>query len=202
MTFIKFCGMTRVEDVETAIELGIDAIGVVLWPGSPRHVTLQQATRLVSILPEHVTPVGVFVRPTRDDVAQAVEQIGIRVAQLHGVSDVSFESLSCRFWVAISPPVNGAAVSVDTDHMILLDAHDPVRHGGTGQTIDWNGAARIARTRSIVLAGGLTAANVGEAIRTVRPFGVDVASGIETSAGVKNEAAMREFVAAVRGTDQ
>ena len=130
MTFIKFCGMTRAEDVEAAIELGIDAIGLVLWPGSPRHVTLPQAARLVSILPEHVTPVGVFVRPTRDDVAQAVEQIGIRVAQLHGVSEVSFGSPSCRFWVAISPPVNGSAVSVDTDHMILLDAHD---HGDRQQ---------------------------------------------------------------------
>ena len=201
MTFIKFCGMTRLEDVEIAVGLGVDAIGVVLWPGSPRHVTVEHAATLVSILPASVTPVGVFVRPTRDEVTRAVEQIGIRAAQLHGMSDVSLDGLPCKRWVAISPPVNGTTVSVAAD-MILLDAHDPVKHGGTGQTIDWHGAAQIAVTRPIILAGGLTATNVAEAIRTVRPFGVDVASGIETRAGEKSEAAMRAFAAAVRGTDQ
>ena len=200
MTFIKFCGMTRLEDVEIAVGLGVDAIGVVLWPRSPRHVTVEHAAKLVSILPASVTPVGVFVRPTRDQITRAVEQIGIRAAQLHGVSDVSLDGLPCKLWMAISPPGNGTTLSVAAD-MVLLDAHDPVKHGGTGQTIDWHSAAQIAVTRPIILAGGLTATNVAEAIRTVRPFGVDVASGIETRAGVKSEAAMRAFAAAVRGTD-
>jgi phosphoribosylanthranilate isomerase len=201
MTFLKFCGMTRPQDVEIAIGLGVDAIGIVLWSGSPRHVAIETAAKLISMLPPTVTPVGVFVRPSREEVVDAVERTGIRVAQLHGMGHARLEDVPCERWFAISPPVNGTLL-IAHEHRILLDAHDPVKVGGTGRTIDWHDAARIAATRSIILAGGLTAANVADAIRTVRPFGVDVASGIETSAGVKNEAAMRAFAAVVRGSHQ
>jgi len=199
MTFIKFCGMTRPEDVAIAVELGVDAIGFVLWPKSPRYVSLEIAAKLVAMIPDGIRPVGVFVTPSPDDVSRAVEQAGIRVAQLHGVNDVSFGGQRCEFWIATSLPANGAGSSAASGHMLILDAHDPVKQGGTGQTIDWQRASAVAATRPTILAGGLTPANVADAIRTVRPFGVDVASGIETAAGVKSEQAMRAFVAAVRG---
>ena len=202
MTFIKFCGMTRPQDIAVAVELGVDAIGIVLWPGSPRSVSLDAAATLVAMIPENTKAVGVFVRPSRDEVLQAVEQTGIRVAQLHGVNEVGFNDLECELWAAVSLSSNGALKSASADHMLILDAHDPVKHGGTGQTIDWRRASEVAATRPIILAGGLTPMNVSEAIRTVRPFGVDVASGIETTAGVKSEPAMRAFVAAVRRTER
>jgi phosphoribosylanthranilate isomerase len=201
MTFIKFCGMRRPDDIAAAVALGVNAIGIVLWPGSPRHVGLDDAAKLVAMIPEHVRAVGVFVRPSRDEVSQAVEQTGIRVAQLHGVNEVGFKGLDCELWVAVSLSSNGPLESASPDHMLILDAHDPVKHGGTGHTIDWPRASEVAITRPIILAGGLTPMNVREAIRTVRPFGVDVASGIEASAGVKSEQAMRAFVAAVRRTE-
>jgi phosphoribosylanthranilate isomerase len=202
MTFIKFCGMTRPQDIAVAVELGVDAIGLVLWPGSPRSVSLDAAAALVAMIPESIKAVGVFVRPSRDEVSQAVEQTGIRVAQLHGVNEVGFKDLECELWAAVSLSSNGALKSASADHMLILDAHDPVKHGGTGQTIDWRRASEVAATRPIILAGGLTPMNVSEAIRTVRPFGVDVASGIETMAGVKSEPDMRAFVAAVRRTER
>jgi phosphoribosylanthranilate isomerase len=197
MTFIKFCGMTREEDVEAACRLGVDAIGFVMWPRSPRYVNAARVASLVKMMSPHVTPVGVFVSPSDDEIVTARES-GIRVIQLHGVD---------------APTVRGADVWMGTslerglDHLpndmtIVLDVHDPERHGGTGQTIDWTRAAAIAATRRVMLAGGLTAANVGPAIRQVKPFGVDVASGIENRPGLKSAPAMEAFVTAVREADQ
>ena len=103
MTFVKFCGMTRQQDVEIAIEVGVDAIGIVMWPGSPRYVEVANAAKLVSLLPPSIVPVGVFVRPSRDEVIEAVERAGIRVAQLHGMGDARLESVPCERWFAISP---------------------------------------------------------------------------------------------------
>jgi phosphoribosylanthranilate isomerase len=198
MTFIKFCGMTRPQDIAVAVELGVDAIGLVLWPQSPRHVSLEVAAKLVAMIPARIRPVGVFVAPSRDEVSRAIAHVGIRVAQLHGVTDVGFKGLGCEFWIAASLPTDGTDISVEPGPVLILDAHDPVKQGGTGRTIDWQRASAVAATRPVILAGGLTPANVGDAIRTVRPWGVDVASGIETSAGVKSEPAMRAFVTAVR----
>src|SRR5262245_57052446 len=198
MTFIKFCGLTRPQDIAIAVELGVDAIGLVLWPQSPRHVSLEAAATLVAMIPARITPVGVFVAPSRDEVSRAVEQAGIRVAQLHGVSNAGFNGLGCEFWIAASLPTDGTDVSVAPGAVLILDAHDPVKQGGPGQAMDWQRAATVAAQGRVILAGGLTPKNVGDAIRTVRPFGVDVASGIETSPGVKGEEAMRAFVAAVR----
>jgi phosphoribosylanthranilate isomerase len=194
MTHIKFCGMTRAEDVAAAIDLGVNAVGFVLWPGSPRHVDAVAAARLVRMLPPDITPVGVFVRPSDAEVERALSEIGIRVAQVHARSDVG-RIAGGEVWIAAS--LDDVPDGVRGQGLIVLDAHDPVRHGGTGRTIDWTRAAAVAAARRVILAGGLTAVNVGDAIRCVRPFGVDVASGIEDAPGVKNPAAMRAFVAAV-----
>lgn len=206
MTIIKFCGMTREEDVARAVELGVDLMGFVLWPASPRSVSVDRLAALINRLPSHVTPVGVFVRPSTDDIAKGVAA-GIRVAQLHGVArpDLPWTGAAClapapEVWVATS--IDAGVAQIPLGVMLLLDTHDPQRHGGTGRTIDWKRASRVATTRRVMLAGGLTPANVGEAIRKVRPYGVDVASGIEDRPGVKNAHAMQAFVAAVREADQ
>jgi phosphoribosylanthranilate isomerase len=193
MTLIKFCGMRREQDVAAAVELGVGALGFVFWPDSPRFVDYGDAERIIRLLPDTVVPVGVFVAPTDDELDRAVQATGIRVAQIHASTHFPV-SAACEVWPATSlehpaplPPAG----------LLVLDAHDPQRHGGTGRTIDWDRAAQIARTRRLILAGGLTPANIAAAIRCVRPYGVDVASGIEDSPGVKNVNAMRDFVAAV-----
>ena len=201
MTFIKFCGMTREEDVAVAVELGIDAVGFILWPGSPRYVSTDRLQSLIRLLPPSVTPVGVFVRPTADAV-EAAMAAGTRVAQVHGTSGNGIAISNGELWLAASLTADGIAPSVAAGYTVLLDTGDPERFGGTGHTIDWGQAARVAATRRVLLAGGLTPGNVADAIRQVRPFGVDVASGIESQPGVKDGATMRAFVAAVREADR
>lgn len=202
MTKIKMCGMTREVDIAAALELGVDALGFVLWEPSPRSVSWPVLAALVRALPPFVSPVAVLVDPTVDDVRRAIES-GCRIAQVHGRVD---DELFDRGWTivrAVSLGEAGVAIAppVQEDVTILLDAHDPVRHGGTGRPIDWERAARIAERRRVVLAGGLTPANVGEAVRTVQPYAVDVASGIEHAPGLKDHDAMRAFVSAVRAAD-
>ena len=199
MTAIKLCGFTRAADVDLAGDLGVHAVGFVLWPGSPRSVTVPQASALIRRLPALVTPVGVFVDPSVEDVRAVVEQAGIRVVQIHGTRAV--DALAGEGWIIVRAAslVGGRVTPAVPDAaMLLLDAHDPQKQGGTGMVVDWLAAAAVARTRRVILAGGLTAANVREAIRTVRPWGVDVASGIEVSPGIKDAGLMRAFVGAAR----
>jgi phosphoribosylanthranilate isomerase len=196
MTFIKFCGMTRDDDVRLACDLGVDALGFVLWPNSPRSVDAVRMAALVRLLPSRVTPVAVLVSPGADAVS-AARDAGARVVQVHGSAPPIRDD--SELWIATSLDADISAHPLSV--MMVLDAHDPVRHGGTGRTIDWQRAARVASGRKMLLAGGLTAANVGDAIRQVRPFGVDVASGIEERPGIKSAAAMTSFIAAVREAD-
>jgi phosphoribosylanthranilate isomerase len=198
MTFVKLCGMTRERDVELACELQVDAVGFVMWPRSPRYVPAARVAALVRTARPDVIPVGVFVSPTRDEIGEA-QDAGIRIVQIHGeLPDLGRGEVET--WVARS--LDDGLEAIPTDVTVVLDAHDPVRHGGTGRTIDWTRAALIAADRRIVLAGGLTPGNVAAAIRQVRAYGVDVASGIETAPGVKSATAMRQFVTAVREADQ
>jgi phosphoribosylanthranilate isomerase len=197
MTFVKFCGMTREADVAAACVLGVQALGFVLWPKSPRFVAPARVASLVTRLPGDVAAVGVFVDPAPDDLVRASEA-GIQVMQIHGSAVPA--AVGHPMWRARS--VNDELTSVPKEMLLLLDVDDPDRHGGTGRTIDWTRAAAIAAQRRIVLAGGLTAANVATAIRQVRPYGVDVATGIEDSPGIKNARAMKAFMAAVREADQ
>jgi phosphoribosylanthranilate isomerase len=197
MTYIKFCGMTREEDVETAVELGIDAVGFVLWPGSPRCVPRGRLAALVRTIPADIRPVAVLVRPTEDDISFAADS-GVRALQVYDAGAQELVTSTIPVWIGARLAGDGIAPPVPGGSTIVLDAHDAKRYGGTGRTIDWQRAARVAATRRLLLAGGLTAANVARAIRQVRPFGVDVASGIEERPGVKSADKMCAFVNAVR----
>lgn len=200
MTVIKICGITRLEDAEVAVKLGVHALGFVLWPGSPRRVALDDMARIISALPPLVTPVAVFVNPTASDVRRAAD-LGVRVAQIHAAVPEWDGRAPVTILRAVRLGKDGGDVldpEVPASIPVLLDAHDDVLPGGTGKTLDWNRAANIARARPVILAGGLTAANVAEAIETVRPYGVDVASGVEERPGVKSHLRLRHFVDAVR----
>lgn len=197
--------MTRDEDVVTARELGVNAIGFIMWPNSPRFVDPTQVASLVKRASADVIPVGVLVRPTRDEIL-AARDAGVRAVQIHGLAadPAALASLDppadLEVWLAAS--LEHPLDTLPRGRRLLLDAHDPIRHGGTGTTIDWQRSAAAARCFELLLAGGLTPENVVAAIRAVRPFGVDVASGIEDGPGRKNPRAMTAFVAAVREADQ
>ncbi len=196
---IKICGLTRIDDARLAGALDVDAVGVVLWPGSPRAVSVPDAAALCAVLPVWTARVGVFVAPTVDDVRTAIAAVGLGVIQLHGVDDPApFRALRVPILWAASLREDGAEPVAPAGTTLLLDAHDPVRHGGTGRTIDWTRARAVATRERLVLAGGLTAGNVARAIAEVRPYAVDVSSGVEVTPGIKSAAHMQAFVAAVR----
>jgi phosphoribosylanthranilate isomerase len=205
MTRIKICGFTREADARAAGDLGVDAIGLVFWPSSPRCLPLADAGRIVAALPPFVTAVGVFVNQPLDEIEHTIKAVGLGAVQLHGDEPEDV-------WTRPSVPVL-KAVGVDAAFdarrlaawpsrvVPLLDAAAPDRRGGTGRRIDWAVAAAAAAVRPIVLAGGLTPETVGEAIAAVRPAAVDVSSGVEDAPGVKDARKMAAFVAAVRQRD-
>lgn len=202
MTAFKICGITREEDAALAASLGAWAVGFVLWPRSVRHTTVGRVRAIVRGLPRTVEPVGVFVDPSEHDITEAVEA-GVRIVQVHGnvplIGDPQVAQLVLRAVHLAADGADGVEPPVN-DRRIVLDAADPVQRGGTGKTIDWQRAAVVARSRQVILAGGLTPTNVSEAIRTVRPHAVDVASGVESAPGIKDHALLREFAKAVKET--
>jgi len=197
---IKICGVTRVEDAQAAVAAGARAIGFVFWRESPRFIDPYRARQIVATLPPFVTPVGVFVNQPVDFVSGVVSLARLGAVQLHGDETIEYTA-------AMPVPVIKAVVVGDTAIdswpervIVLLDAHDRVRRGGTGTTIDWTAAAAAAARRPILLAGGLTPDNVADAVVQVRPFGVDVSSGVERTAGVKDHLRIQSFCEAVHAT--
>lgn len=194
---VKVCGITRRDDALLAADLGASAVGFVFWPRSPRYIDPEQATAIARDLPPDVAPVGVFVDPTVTDVQQIAAQVGLAAVQLHGDEPATLcDHLPYRVLKAVAVAGDGtreAAARVPSRITVLLDARDPVRRGGTGRTVDWGVAADVAARRRIFLAGGLCPENVGEALRTVRPYGIDVSSGIETLPGRKDAGRLRDF---------
>jgi phosphoribosylanthranilate isomerase len=197
---VKICGITRDEDARLAADLGAWAVGFIFWPGSARAIEPQAARDIVRGLPPFVTPVGVFVDQRREEIEEIAAMVRLGLVQLHGNERPELaRSLSHLVIKAVPLDASGRAAGLDDwpDTLVLLDAHDPVRRGGTGQPIDWDAAATIARHRPIVLAGGLTPANVAQAVAQVRPAGIDVSSGVESAPGIKDHARMRALFASV-----
>lgn len=194
---VKICGITRERDAAVAVEAGARALGFIFWPNSPRYVDTERARRIVRTLPPFVTPVGVFVNQPLDEINTVAARVGLGVVQLHGDEDPDFAG-------AVERPVLKAITAADDaarwpgEVMLLIDAHDPIRRGGTGATADWSVAATLAGRRPLVLAGGLDPGNIRRAIDQVRPFGVDVSSGVETSPGLKDHDRIRALFRALR----
>jgi phosphoribosylanthranilate isomerase len=206
VTKVKLCGTTRLEDAELAAELGAWAIGFILWPGSKRHVDPGVAAGIARAVRRRVELVGVFVNQPLDEVEAAAEAIGLTHVQLHGDEGPSFcvaarERTGCRVIKALRM---GSAADVrdaarfHTDFHLLDSAVRGLR-GGSGQTWDWALAAQRRSDVPAILSGGLTAENVAEGIAAVRPYAVDVASGVEASPGVKDPAKAEAFVRAAEG---
>jgi phosphoribosylanthranilate isomerase len=198
---IKICGITRREDALWACEAGADALGFVFVEASPRYVRPDHAADLIAELPPFVTPVGVFVNETRERIRDIVRTTGIRALQLHGEESPE-ETLGYSV-----PVIKGFRVRTGFDAALLdrypaaahlLDAFSEKAHGGTGLTFDWAVAAGAARSRNIVLSGGLRPENVAAAVLQVRPYAVDTSSGVESSPGIKDKQRVKEFVANAR----
>jgi len=219
LTRVKICGITRLEDARLAVELGASALGFNLYPRSPRYITPAAASAIIRQLPPFVVSVGVFADETdAGRVCAVAREARVGALQLHGP----------RFPPANGPTVNGPIVNVNGilgDYPViravpirdrleperfagsgvaafLLDAFDPELIGGTGRIIDWAVAREAKRFGPVILAGGLTPENVGEAIRQVEPFAVDVASGVESAPGKKDPAKLHAFFAAVEKADR
>jgi len=199
---VKICGITRLEDALAALRLGADALGFNFWPGSRRYLAPAAARDIIRALPPLVATVGVFVDPSHDEAVAAAAVSGVQVLQLHGDEPPE----ACRrlpLPVLKGIRVRGEASLALLDRYqgavagFLLDA-DSAGYGGSGQVFDWSLAARAAAAHPIVLAGGLTPANVAEAVRAVRPWGVDVASGVESAPGVKDHELVARFVRAAK----
>ena len=203
MTRVKVCGITRLEDALRAAELGASAIGFVFWPESPRFIDPDRAASIARALPALVTTVGVFVDQPIEEVQRVAQRVALTAIQLHGAEPLAYaQRLLQPVIKAVPVDDRFTAASLDAippEITVLLDAHDPVRRGGTGRTIDWGSAAEAARRRPVFLSGGLNPGNVADAITRVRPYGVDLASGIESSPGVKDPVRLRALFEAVGG---
>ncbi len=194
---VKICGITRAEDARAAVDAGASAIGFIFWPGSPRQVSPAQARRVTRDLPPFVTTVGVFVNQPLDEIEQVAQAAGVSAIQLHGDEDRGFASRLSRPVIKAVSQLHGL-VDWPSNITLLVDAHDPARRGGTGQKADWKAAAALAKERRIVLAGGLNAENVATAIAQVKPFGIDVSSGVETAPGLKDHGRIRALFQALQ----
>ena len=215
-TRIKLCGLTRIEDVRQAVAVGADAIGLVFYPPSPRHVSAEVAARLAQALPPMVSSVGLFVNASLTEVSEVIRHVPLSLLQFHG-DETPAEC--CAIAEAVQRPfMRALRVRPDTTAADLLESDSAYRtasplfagllldtwsdaYGGTGKVFDWSLIpAEIAH--QAVLSGGLNVQNVTDAVRQVRPYAVDVSSGIESAKGIKDATLMRAFVSAVRAADE
>lgn len=208
MTRVKICGLTRVEDALVADQEGADAVGLIFAP-SPRQVTAHQAAQIERSLSPWITRVGVFVNPTMHEIERVLTKLRLDVLQLHGDETPEFaDQVKAAFRLGV---VKGIRVrdaetlqrldDYDVD-AFLLDTYVPGRAGGTGERFDWQLAIPLVEKHRIILAGGLTADNVTDAVQLVRPYGVDVASGVEREPGVKDHRSVGQFIARVRDLEE
>jgi len=221
MTWVKICGMTNLEDALVAVEAGADAVGFVFYEKSPRCVSVEKARAIVEKLPQKVTTVGVFVGAKAEAVGDASMQAGLTAAQIYprapnALNEEFMKKIPCRIIPAVSAEevgeneLVGFQVSTEAQGRVmafLLDSGNKESPGGTGLKFDWKGWGNMAELASsvplkVVVAGGLTPENVSEAIGILKPWGVDVVSGVEACPGKKDPEKVRAFVRAVREADR
>ena len=205
-TRVKICGFTRVDEAVYAAHLGVDAIGLVLYPSSPRHVEIDQAQRIVKALPAFTSVVALFVDEQEARIREVLAQVAIDCIQFHGDEPAE----ACRIYgkryikaVRMQDGINIPALALDYHDAagLLLDAYHPDAKGGTGSQFDWDLIPK-QRTLSIILAGGLDADNAKQAVQTVRPYALDVSSGVEASKGIKDALKMAAFIKQVNEGDR
>jgi phosphoribosylanthranilate isomerase len=204
-TRVKICGFTRPEDAQRAVRLGADAIGLVFYPQSPRFVEVDQASTIVSRLPPFVTVVGLLVDADASWVRQILARVRIDLLQFHGDEDPTYCSLFGRPYIKairMRPGVDLAAMIERYPEAsgFLLDAWHSDAPGGTGRRFDWNLIPKSNRD-SMILAGGLTVENIREALQLLRPYALDVSSGVEREKGIKDAAKMAAFLQEVQAFD-
>jgi phosphoribosylanthranilate isomerase len=204
-TRVKICGITRVEDALAAVAHGCDAIGLVFHAGSPRHVAVERAVEIVARLPPFVHAVGLFVNAAADEVRGTLRHVRLDLLQFHGEEPPAYcEAFGVPYVKAVRVRQETNLLQYAADFSgakaLLLDAYVEGVPGGTGQRFDW-GLIPPALSKPIILAGGLDADNVAEAIRRVRPYAVDVSGGVERGKGIKDADKMAAFMLKVRGAD-
>ncbi|VAW97499.1 Phosphoribosylanthranilate isomerase [hydrothermal vent metagenome] len=200
-TRIKYCGITQLSDALEAVRLGVDALGFVFYPPSPRNIEIEKAADIIRQLPAFISCVGLFVDSSEEFIRQVLQSTAIDILQFHGNETVT----QCQRYskpylkaVRMKPDVDLAAVAREysTAAALLLDTYEKGLPGGTGTSFDW-GRVPESLAKPVILAGGLSADNVAKAIQTVKPYAVDVSGGIEQSKGIKDAAKMAAFVNAV-----
>ncbi|OAL75829.1 N-(5'-phosphoribosyl)anthranilate isomerase [Acinetobacter sp. SFB] len=206
-TRAKICGITRIEDIHSAVNAGVDAIGFVFYAPSPRSVTIEQAKELAKHVPAYVQIVGLFVNATADEITQVLEQIPLDMVQFHG--DETAEQcqqiavqFKCRWYKAIQvkPELDIIKAIKNYQHAgasaVLLDAWHPELKGGTGHQFDWSQFPKL--NVPLILAGGLKPENIEDAIKTTRAYAVDVSGGVESAKGIKDQQLIEHFMQGVQ----
>jgi phosphoribosylanthranilate isomerase len=204
-TQVKICGITSIADAQAAVEAGADMLGFNFCEQSPRYLTVPAAKEISRLLPAFVIRVGVFVNAPKEKVAHAINECGLSLLQFHGDEPpefcTQFGLMSMKAFRIRDAESLRALPKFSTDAW-LLDAYSPEARGGTGATFNWELALEARKLgKPVFLAGGLTPENVADAVRRVRPFGVDVASGVESAPGKKDPAKVRAFIEAVRSAE-
>lgn len=204
MARVKICGITNADDAACAVEAGADALGFIFYPKSPRYVSPETVADIVRGLPLLITPVGVFVNTSPDQVTATLRETGLRCAQLHGDESpddcaaveapvIRVVRVGDAFDAGSLSPYAQAGVST-----FLLDTAKQGFYGGTGETFDWSDALAAKRMGRVILSGGMNADNVADGIRTVHPYAVDTGSGVEAEPGKKDHEKLRAFITAAR----
>ncbi len=201
MVKVKICGITNIEDALMAVAFGADALGFVFFRGSPRYIEPADAKAIISKLPPIVTTVGVFVDEETAEIERIAEHAGLDVIQMHGNESPDTCNIGCRVIKAIRVKELTDLELLERYNVsaFLLDTYTPDALGGTGQIFNWDIAVEAKRFGRVILAGGLNPDNIENAIRLVRPYGVDVSSGIEAEKGKKDRQKMKLFIERAKG---
>jgi phosphoribosylanthranilate isomerase len=206
-TRAKICGITRIEDVQSVVQSGADAIGLVFYPPSPRNVSMGQAQILVQHIPAYVQVVGLFVNATADEITQVLKHVPLDMLQFHGDESPeqcqSIAEQTARRWykaIQVKPDLDVIATIEKYQQAgasaVLLDAWHPELKGGTGHSFDWTQFPQL--DIPLILAGGLNPDNIEEAIHTTQPFAVDVSGGVESAKGIKDQQLIQRFMQGVQ----
>ena len=204
-TKIKICGITRIQDADNAVLAGVDAIGLVFYDKSPRHINSELAATIIKQLPPFVTAVGLFVNSSQDFIAQVLDITGPMLLQFHGnETPEQCEQLGLPYIKAVpvksSEDIDVATTSFVNAKALLLDSHHQQLKGGTGTSFNWH-VVQPQQEKKIILAGGINSTNVVTALQTVQPWAIDVSSGVESAPGLKDKQKMIDIVAKIKQYD-